>query len=128
MRARFRRREVAPAFVFSGQLVMELFQNFMLETAAFARVQLEFFPLLGAQAGMNKETERALRKFLQPADRRFQNRAVNFFGEGGRKSFRFLRLAQLRQFFRKRLQRGNFEQFTTGRSAGLRSGALEFKL
>ena len=69
--ARLRRREVAPAFVLLRQFVVKNFQDLVLETAAFTGVQLEYFPLAGAQAGTDEKPERTLREFLQPADGRF---------------------------------------------------------
>ena len=88
--------KVAPAFAFRRQLLVENFQNFVLKTAAFARVQFKDFPFVRAQAGADKKLERALRKFLQPADGGFQNRAVKFFRQRGRKIFGCIRFAQRR--------------------------------
>ena len=99
--ARFRRREVAPVFAFGGQLLVKDFQDLVLETAAFARVQLEKLPLPGAQAGTDEKLERALGKLLQPAYGSLQHRAEKSFRQRGRKIFVRRRLAQLPQFFRE---------------------------
>ena len=66
----------------------------MLEIAAFARVEFKNLPLARVQAAADEKFERALRKFLQPADGRFQNRPVKFFCELLRKIFLFIRFAQ----------------------------------
>ena len=83
------------------QIARENFQDFVLETAAFARVQFKNLPFLGAQAGMDEKPERTLGEFLQPADGGLQHRAVKFFRQRGRKIFRRVRLAQGRKIFRR---------------------------
>ena len=67
-RASLRWRDVPPALLFGGQLLVELSEDLVLKTPPFARVQLEFFALLRAQTGMDKKAERTLCKFLEPAD------------------------------------------------------------
>jgi len=81
--AGFGRQKVAPAFAFGLELFVEDFQNIVLEIAAFAGVQFKNLTLVRVQAGADKKLERTLRKFLQPADGGFQNRAVKFLRQRG---------------------------------------------
>ena len=70
---------------FGDQALVKNLQDFVLEAAAFAGVQFKNLPFPGVQTGTDKKLERALRKFLQPADGGLQHRAVKFFRQRGRK-------------------------------------------
>ena len=66
--ARRRWFKVTPAFAFRLELLVENFQDIVLEIAAFAGIQFKDFSFVRAQAGTDKKLERTLREFLQPAD------------------------------------------------------------
>ena len=89
---------------------MKDFQNVVLEIAALARIQLKHFAFVRVQPDTDKKSERALRKLLQPADGRTQDRAVEFFRERFREIFFFIRLVQRGEFFRERFERGKLQQ------------------
>ena len=55
----------------------------MLETPPFARVGLEEFPFLRAQAGMDEKLERAGGEMFQRAHGSLQHGAVKQFGQRG---------------------------------------------
>ena len=75
--ARFRWRQIPPAFPVILQLLVKQLEHLMLKTAAFARVQFKNLPFFGVEAGMDKETKRTLGEFFQPADRSSQRGTVN---------------------------------------------------
>jgi hypothetical protein len=105
-----RRQQIAPAFAFCLQLLVENLQHIVLKIAALPRIQFKNLPLVRAQAGPDEKLEGTLRELLQPTYRRAQDRTVEFFRQRGRKIFLFIRLAQHGQLFREGFQRRKFEQ------------------
>src|ERR1051326_395983 len=63
---------LAPALFLSLQTAMKLHQDFMLKAALLSAIDLQFLPLLGAQAAYHKELERAGRIILEFTDGKLQ--------------------------------------------------------